>query len=367
MAAMSAAGLAVLALVVSPAELAARTNPPQPALITARTRWQVLTEHIVTAGIVRAGRTIAVTGSARVSVLVVTRLPYRAGNRVLAGHVVAEIDGRPVLLLTGPLPAYRDLREGDSGPDVSQLHESLELLGYRDFDPQGLFGPSTALALELLYQHLGYAPPLSQPHQGTGAPPRARRTPAPYLPMSEVVFIPAPSALVISVATRVGARISGGPLLWLAIGNPHVNAVLTAHQAVSTRRGASAMLDVASPRLAVAGRLRPFALFPAGAASYPVVVTSDRPLPQRLIGVRVRITLLVPVTAAAVLSVPLAAVFGSGPRRQPYVVEILGTGQGQRRHVPVLTGPTADGWVAVQPVAPGGLRKGSRVLVGIGR
>jgi hypothetical protein len=363
--AMSATGLAALALVITPAELAAQSSAPAPALITASTRWRVLTEHIVTTGTVRAARTIPVTGSAPFAVLVVTRLPVHEGDRVWPGHVIAEIDGRPVLLLRGRLPPYRDLHEGDTGPDVKQLQESLELVGFADFDPAGLFGPSTALALGLLYRDLGYTPPLFRPPPTPGLTrPRA----SPYLPMTEVVFIPARSAFVVSVATRVGALVTAAPLIQLATGQPYVTAELTPSQAALVRRGTQAV--IAGVAVATAGRLQRVRRFPSGAAAYPVVVTSRRRLPQRLIGARVRLTLVVPVTAVPVLSVPLAAVSGTGRSRSPYVVVVTPARPGRpvlRRRVPVVTGPLADGWVAVQPVVPGALRAGSRVLVGIRR
>jgi hypothetical protein len=362
---MSAIGLAALALITTPAELAARTNAPAPALITASTRWRVLTEPIVTTGTVRAARTIPVTGSAPFGVLVVTQLPVRAGDRVWPGHVVAAIDGRPILLLRGRFPAYRNLHMGDTGPDVTQLQEGLELVGFADYDLAGQFGPSTALALDLLYRDLGYAPPLFRPPPVPG---RSRPPPSPYLPMTEVVFIPARSALVVSVAARVGARVTGAPLATLATGRPYVTAQLTPHLATLARRGTRALIAAAT--LTAAGRLQRARRFPPGTA-YQVVITSRRPLPQRLIGAQVRITLLVPVTSGPVLSVPLAAVFSTGHTRTPYVTVVGRSGQaapGPRlRRVPVLTGPMGGGWVAVQPVVPGALRPGSQVVVGTRR
>jgi len=359
---MSATGLAALALIITPAELAARTSPPPPALITASTRLRVLSEPIVSTGTVRAARTVPVTGSAPFGVLVVTKLPVRVGDRVWPGHVIAAIDGKPILLLRGSFPAYRDLHVGDAGPDVTQLQEGLELAGFADYDAAGRFGPSTALALGLLYRDLGYAPPLFRPPP---APGRSRPPPSPYLPMTEVVFIPARSALVVSVAARVGARVSGAPLAMLATGHPYITAELTSHLAALVRRGTRAA--IAGATLTAAGRLQRVRRFPPGAA-YLVVITSRRPLPQRLIGAQVKVTLMVPVTARPVLSVPLAAVFGSAHTGAAYVIVVARAGRAgpwRRRHrVPVLTGPMAGGWVAVRPVTPGTLGPGSRVLVG---
>ena len=94
------------------------------------------------------------------STITLTRMPEKTGDRVKPGHVIAAIDGRPMILLRGRLPAYRDLHEGDHGPDVSQLQRELIALGYADYDASGYFGASTALALLLFYRHLGYDAPI---------------------------------------------------------------------------------------------------------------------------------------------------------------------------------------------------------------
>jgi len=50
------------------------------------------------------------------------------------GDVVVAIDGVPVTVLYGQVPAWRDLAEDDEGPDVLQLESNLVALG---FDPDG--------------------------------------------------------------------------------------------------------------------------------------------------------------------------------------------------------------------------------------
>lgn len=56
------------------------------------------------------------------------------GTSLRRGDVVVEIDQSPVIALYGDIPAWRDLREGDEGPDVRQLEVNLVALG---FDPDG--------------------------------------------------------------------------------------------------------------------------------------------------------------------------------------------------------------------------------------
>ena len=60
----------------------------------------------------------------------VTSLPA-LGTTVARGETLYALDGRPTVLLIGTVPAYRALREGDSGPDVAQLQANLVALGAR--------------------------------------------------------------------------------------------------------------------------------------------------------------------------------------------------------------------------------------------
>jgi HlyD family secretion protein len=360
--AMSATGLATAALIQSPAQVAARSAAPLPSVITAVARWEVLRNAITTQGIVRAARTVYVTASAPYSTLTVTRMPVKAGDRVRPGRVITEIDGRPVLLLGGRLPAFRNLHEGDTGPDVRQLQVDLEHAGYADFDPPGVFGPSTSLALYLFYAHLGYQAPRFHPHRKFDVD-----EPDVYLPRSEVTYLPTSSALVAVVSARVGTVVqSGASVLSLATGNPYVTAKLTAHQASLARKGNSATIVSASPPLTAAGEVTRIGPLPGTAVTgYPVWVRSRRPLPQRLVGSQVRLTLYSPVTAGPVLTVPLAAISGGTHHQAAYVVRVLA--RNRRERVSIFTGPKADGLVAVQSVRSGTLGPGDRVLIGHGR
>jgi peptidoglycan hydrolase-like protein with peptidoglycan-binding domain len=61
----------------------------------------------------------------------VTALPEEGATLEL-GDVVAWVDNRPVVLLYGSLPMWRDLSEGIEGPDVLQLETALTDLGYNE-------------------------------------------------------------------------------------------------------------------------------------------------------------------------------------------------------------------------------------------
>jgi len=378
---MSVVGLATTVFIESPGDVAAQSAAPPATALTAVARWQVLREAITVPGIVRSSRNITVLGRAPYATVTLTRLPFKPGDRVRPGHVIAEIDGRPIILLQGRLPAYRDLHVGDHGPDVSQLQRALQSLGYADFDPAGSFGQSTALALLLFYQHLGYDAPVfhrglrrAKAEASPAGPPIASSLtatelviPSAYLPRSEVVFIPAKSALVASVAARVGDLVRNSAVLTLAVGNPYVSAVLSRHQAAQTRRGMSAQIVAASPGLTATGTVTRVGLLPTGvrqpAGRYPVLIRPRRALPQRMIGASVRLTLRTPVTSANVLTVPVAAILAARHGHAAYVVKITA---GRRVRIAIVTGPAANGLVAVQSVRPGKLRPGDRVLIGVG-
>jgi multidrug efflux system membrane fusion protein len=370
---MSAAGLAAARLVESPSQLAARTAAPTASVLTGVASLRVLRDPIMLPGLIRPGHTVTVQASAPFAKITVTKMRVSLGGRVRPGHVLAELDGRPVLLLHGGLAPYRDLHEGDTGPDVVQLQKALAGLGYGDYDPAGFFGWYTSQDLLLLYQHLGYSAPMYRPRVKK---PRKPGVPAPiptaYLPMSEVSYIPASSALVISALARAGSVLAGGQIfLKLATGNPYVTGILPARQASQAREGLRAEIASALPRLAAGGVIAKITEIPAYAGHgpghpwYQVVVTTKRPIPVSLVGSKVRLTLWTPVTSGPVLTVPLTGVFAGQRGQPPYVVRIAA--DGSRHVVAVHTGLAAGGLVAVSAVRPGSLDPTMRVLIGIGK
>src|ERR687885_652740 len=80
------------------------------------------------------------------------------GDKVACGDVFYRVDNKPVLLLCGTLPAYRDLHYGYVGEDVGQLNRNLHTLGYDaragvDINPEdNAFTDRTVRAFQLL-QH----------------------------------------------------------------------------------------------------------------------------------------------------------------------------------------------------------------------
>jgi hypothetical protein len=99
------------------------------------------------------------------------------GQIIRQGQTIYQVSGSPVVLLYGNVPAYRDLSEGMTGADVTELNTDLVTLSYATTAALGprsgwdYFSGETAYALGVLQAHLG----LTQ----TGT-----------LPLGQAVFLP---------------------------------------------------------------------------------------------------------------------------------------------------------------------------------
>src|SRR5699024_9766475 len=78
---------------------------------------------------------------------IVTSVALDAGATVAAGTELYRVDEQPVIAAEGAIPAYRDLSAHATGPDVEQLQAFLAGQGYLDQQPDGRFGPATAVAV----------------------------------------------------------------------------------------------------------------------------------------------------------------------------------------------------------------------------
>lgn len=145
----------------SPAEQAAMAKAPAPSSITVAVRTAKLTENgrLRCSLMPRVRRSIPIRAVAEAGDPIVTGLPIRPGNAVTEGSVTMEVSGRPVIAITGDLPPYRELGPDSRGPDVIQLQRALKRLGLLSRESrEGVFGDSTAAAVEALYRETGYRP-----------------------------------------------------------------------------------------------------------------------------------------------------------------------------------------------------------------
>lgn len=151
-------GIGTMQFIVSPAELAARTAHPVAGLVTAPVEERVIENTVVTrADVGYAGAVDVKIESGSESDIVTGRVP-KIGAVLNARDIALEVSGRPVVVLPGDLPAYRDLTIGSVGPDVTQLHEALTSLGYL-VEVTDTFTTDTSQAIQALYADLGYPPP----------------------------------------------------------------------------------------------------------------------------------------------------------------------------------------------------------------
>jgi peptidoglycan hydrolase-like protein with peptidoglycan-binding domain len=145
----------------SPAEAAARTAPPTPSPILVPVEERVLSSKVVTRGTAHYGMpqpiSIAPSALKADSTQLITTLPAR-NAQFKEGDVILTTSGRPVFVLQGGIPAYRDLVPGTSGKDVGQLEEGLERLGFHPGPVDGTYDEQTSGAVAEWYKSAGYEP-----------------------------------------------------------------------------------------------------------------------------------------------------------------------------------------------------------------
>lgn len=422
-----ATGVAVGLLLRSPADVAASAQPPTPTLMTAEVDERVLvdafsmdvelvSEHAVSigpAGQVQQGsdgdgkdeatspRSVGTGGSTEA---VITQLPAGVGDTVAAGALVLEVSGRPVIALTGDLPAYRDLAPGASGPDVTQLQQALAAQGLLPGSQvDGVYGAATSEAVSRLYSSLGYTAPSTDGGSGedgkalreasaavrrareavdavqeegaSTAPDRASLTTARstlldaqadladlkartgvILPRSEVVFLPGGRATVMSVSGQVGQE-AGQEIVSLGAGELVLRGEATTSQAAALSIGAAAAVDALGDGVAC----QVTALDTVESARTQVTIGCEAGLDPTALSGRLTARLTRAATATSVLCVPIGAVSERGDGTTTLITL---TGTDTLTRIEVTVGLEADGYIEVRPKDPDALTAGSVVIVG---
>jgi peptidoglycan hydrolase-like protein with peptidoglycan-binding domain len=274
----------------------------------------------------------------------VTALPAE-GAVVTRGRALYRVDGKPVPLLYGRLPAWRELSVGvDDGPDVRQLEQNLVALGYdldRAITVDDRFTWATRAAVERWQEVLGL--------KATGT-----------VRLSDAVWQPGP----VRVATRkasVGDSVRpGSPRLEVTGTGRQVTIDLDASRQPYVRAGDRVDLELPGGRTTT-GRVTSVgkvATVPAGDATPTVelVVSLDDPeATGRLDQAPVEAAITTEVRKG-VLAVPVNALLALA--EGGYAVEV--ERDGRRQLVGIETGLFADGQVEVEGE---GLRAGDQVVV----
>ncbi|MGH3124750.1 MAG: hypothetical protein ACRDND_27520, partial [Streptosporangiaceae bacterium] len=281
-----------------------------------------------------------------------TWLP-QAGQVIGQGQVLYRVgNGSPVVLLSGPVPAWRTLDEGLTGADVTQLNHVLVALGYANGSD------ISALGWDYFSWETAYGVQRMESALGVSSPPGS-------LPLGSVVFEPA-AIRVTNVLGSLGGP-AAGPVL-AATSDRHVVTIplSTAQEpevavgdpvTVTLPDGASTPGTISSVGTVASGS--------PGNATTQVTVTLTRPSAA---GSLDQAPVTVYVTTASspgpVLAVPVAALLaqakGEGEAGGGYAVEVTGAGD-TRRLVPVTVGIFNDNSGLVQ--VTGALTPGEHVVV----
>jgi peptidoglycan hydrolase-like protein with peptidoglycan-binding domain len=151
----------------SPADMAARAAPPIPSPILVPVEKRVLSSDVVTRGTARFGlpQPISIVPSVlKKDAGLIATLPL-PNTQFREGDVLLTASGRPLLILQGKLPAYRDMVPGISGEDVRQLQQGLARLGFYHGPIDGVYTPQTSVAVAKWYRSKGRDPFGSTPDQ----------------------------------------------------------------------------------------------------------------------------------------------------------------------------------------------------------
>jgi peptidoglycan hydrolase-like protein with peptidoglycan-binding domain len=144
----------------SPAEVAARTAPPIASPVLVPVEERVLSADVVTRGSVRFGlpQPISIVPSTlKAGAGLIATVPVR-NTAFEEGSVLLTASGRPVFLLQGAVPAYRDMVPDISGGDVRQLEEALVRLGFDPGPVDGIYDQQTSAAVAAWYKSKGWEP-----------------------------------------------------------------------------------------------------------------------------------------------------------------------------------------------------------------
>jgi hypothetical protein len=144
----------------SPADVAARTAAPTPSAILVPVEKRVLASTVVTRGTGRFGLPIPVAiapstlkpTSGLITTLPLPNAPFEEGG------VLLTASGRPLWVLRGAIPAFRDLVPSLAGDDVRQLEEALVRLGFDPGPADGRYDAKTSAAVGRWYASKGFEP-----------------------------------------------------------------------------------------------------------------------------------------------------------------------------------------------------------------
>ncbi|TCM45797.1 peptidoglycan-binding protein [Kribbella sp. VKM Ac-2568] len=406
-------GVAAGSRLMSPEDAAAKTAPPKASQITVPVEKKALSSKVVARGDTSFDGAVNVrveTSGLQTPAVVTGKVP-KVGSTIQAGKALLEIAGRPVIGLPGVLPMYRTLTPGSKGPDVLQLEQTLDKLGFDPGTVDTKYDSSTARAVEELYESAGYEAPepdeqlkqavegadknvdamKNQLRQAQAALKQAKAGPGngdtsvqqgavddaeenlddarealaeaefkagTPLPVSEVVFVKTLPRRVDDVKVERGGTVNG-----VVMSVSGASLVVTVKVDAATKErlkvGMPASFDLGDGSLIAATVRR----ITRNADQFDVVVapkTLTATQLERLREANVRVTIPVKSTNGKVLAVPLAALSAGSDGGSR--VEVLRDGKVEL--IPVTVGLSADGYAQVTASGDAKLTEGDQVVVG---
>lgn len=229
-------------LAQTPAQLAADAKPPDPSVLTAEVELRELSEELTVGGKFLASQSTTSITDASWDAPVVTALKSSQGAEVNEGEVVAEVSGRPVIILRGDTPFYRTLAAEATGRDVTMLQNALGRILGRPVAATGVFDAQTRRAIRDLYTARDYAPPARADDQSMSMSMSGDRASSVLaeivLPRSEFIVVSTTPAVITSLVAPVGEPVTHErPAVTIAAGLLSFVATVDPSQATAVRVG----------------------------------------------------------------------------------------------------------------------------------
>lgn len=334
-------GIALGVYFESPEEAALRI-PPTVVTITDQLRSEVLENSITFRGAFVPASRAALQLASSLEGRVVTAVLLQPQSDLQFGKAMIEVEGRPVIVLSGELPTWRDFHPGMTpGPDVKQLQTALADLGFYNGRVNGEFTTQTLAASRSLYRAAGYRSP-----------------PGRMIPQQELVFAPAALQHVFSVAIAVGDHLAGdavelsGPICRIDAGlsDDARSSLLPGTRIELASDGVSTWASTVEAVLNLGTSNAP------GQANTGILVAD--PVPTALGGDRAFRSVLFSTTQP-VLSAAAAAVHVSSSG-DPYVVRLEA---GSERSISVVVGLVTGTRIEIRVVAPATLAPGDLLVL----
>src|SRR5258708_28840266 len=270
------------------------------------------------------------------------------GQVISKGQAIYSVDGSPVVLLYGTVPAYRDFRLGMSdGEDVKELEQNLIALGFADssnLTVSGHFDSYDVAAIKRLQKAIGVAQ--------TG-----------MISLGQVAFLPAAIRITSVTATLGSMAQPGAPMATATSTTRRVLVNLSANQQSKVKVGDKVTITLPNRKttdgtVSAVGTVATSSGNGGGTPTIEVNITpTDAAATGTLDAAPVSVS-IVTAQVADVLAVPVTALLA---QKDSYVVEVVAA-SGHHRFIPVTIGLFDDSSGLVQ-VEGAGLAAGQKVVV----